>query len=349
MFCMDPKIESQPKLPGELGQISNFVKGAEMLREAHIRHNLRDSHFQVLALAGYLALVPDEIKASKFLESNDKLNLVDAIFEHQILMNDRIDMSGKPGLEKTVLEIVQHEKGWNEAFNYWSEAFPNNEETRYKQIFNSLIVETEFMEGWVRLNKSSLTFDDAEKYRNLVNAIANCAISGIFFSEAALDERLKPIEPVQLSFEAIYEKYRWVTSGEGAKNKAEKAIMIAHANIMIAQIEDDWFGREIDQSLGLPSFTTAAMTECGHDEMKARDFLTEVKKGYIEKAKNLGLGLVPVYGMEYLFRKGQEVNRLLTRSSRFREMITKIAGERRMEKFTYGREKLVIQGNLQPA
>lgn len=336
-------MDNKTEFPNGHEQVTNFVKGRELLHET--RKIYSPGRVQTLALAGYLTIAPNEIEKSEFLKSPGRMKLVDILLLHQMAMNDRIDMEGKPGLEKTIAKIKEGEVKAKGFVFEQVEKLPEDERQKTREILENLIKETEFIEGWVRLNKGRLTFDDVEKYRNVVNAIANCGISAIIFGESELGGRMGSIKE-DLSFESVYKKYDWVFLGRDYQNATERAVMISHANIMITQIDDDWLGREIDRSLNIPSFASAALEECSHDEVSAKDFLREVKNGYIAKARNLGLGTLPLYVVEYFSRKYQEFNRFLTRSEKFREAMAKIGKEDVITDRLHARERAFVEGKI---
>ena len=87
------------------------------------------------------------------------------------------------------------------------------------------------------------------------------------------------------------------------KDNVERAILIMFNLAMAGQIDDDWYGREVDARLGIPSFAMATIGESGKDIRGVRKKLKIMRDRYKQNAKELGMAPIGAW----LAIGGQEV------------------------------------------
>ncbi|MCB9790090.1 hypothetical protein H6762_03845 [Candidatus Nomurabacteria bacterium] len=282
----------------EIGQLGNFASGR---REIKSLDDYDPGVVQEAAITGMLTIIPDIVHQSEILSSPERMAMVDKFVAFQSRFNDRVDFegAGRDGVSSLVDESRELEK------KAWLEFEQSVEHLQDKEIILSLVKdyidETEAVERHIRLNRHRLSYDDVEKYRSYVNAIATVVLSSVILGDSFLDQSRTGHIDGQLSYEAVKSKYGWVVNGSPSKDsKQEKAVVIIYNMAMASQVDDDWWGRSIDQLLNIPSFASGALQEFGNDEERARQFLRGVKDSYVKQAQKHGLGIIPSKGMAAL-------------------------------------------------
>jgi hypothetical protein len=84
----------------------------------------------------------------------------------------------------------------------------------------------------------------------------------------------------------------------------------------VGQIDDDWFGRHIDETLNIPSIALAAIKQANGDEYAARAAIYKYRSEYVLGAHKLGLGIIPIVGVTTGFKEIQKANQAFTRNAR---------------------------------
>jgi hypothetical protein len=172
-------------------------------------------------------------------------------------------------------------------------------EPELRDIIHTYIQETETVETYVRMHRDTLSFDESERYRNIVNAVSSCAVSAVIFGAERFRDRLVPIQG-EVSWNSIYEKYKWMM-GDSPRNSLERALMIMQNLGMAVQVDDDRTGMDIDKLLNIPSLGLVALREHHNDMDSTVEFLDEVKDAYVDKSIDLGMGILPAKGFSGMF------------------------------------------------
>jgi len=302
-----------PEFPGEVQQVSNFFKGRQEIRKARVEYKPRA--IQAGILYGLETLVPSEVKASAILHNPDRMRVVDSLLAYQVRMNDRIDFAnaGRSDIADLRSESVRLEA---EAKSKLDSDLTKLNSPETKILIESAIKEVEVVESYIASRRMQLSFDDVEKYRNVVNAVSNCVVTAAVLGPQFLPGRLETLPQERLNWQGIYDKYKWAFGSEPANN-VERTIMIMHNLGMAGQIDDDWFGRHIDEALGIYSYADAALDEKHHNEVEAHEFLDGIRKAYLDQAKRLGLSPMGIKMIDGVQRRLQKTMNWFTRKARF--------------------------------
>ncbi len=306
--------------PGNIGQIKNFLRVLPEIHDANEISKAQDevSRFQSVILSSILyglgTLIPNEIRASGILTDPNRRKMVRDLLALQVRLNDRVDFSNAHRLEidelteNAITKEVDAKATLNSSLKKLN--IPQLEMT-----INNSLKEVETVEAFIALRKGG-SFHDIEMYRNIVNAISNCAVTQAILGPSFLSDRLQPLAPDKMDWQAICEKYMWVLSAE-PQNHVERAVQIMHNLGMAAQIDDDWMGRKIDRALGIESFASAAMEEKDQNPEQAKEFLDEIKSAYLTRATKLGLNPTGKWIIDGTQHKMQKFIRWATRNARF--------------------------------
>lgn len=302
------------EFPGRLRQIKNFLKGRSEIKHSQTEYKPRA--IQSGILYGLETLIPQEIKSSGILQNQDRLRMVDDLLAYQVRMNDRIDFtySGRNDIADIKAECVNQE---TQAKINLDLSLGTINSPEIKTIILNSFKEVEVIEQYIHFKRGRLSFDEVEKYRNLVNAISNCAVTAsILGPQSKLLERLKPLSSEDLTWQGIYKKYAWVFD-DNSSNNVEKTIMIMHNLGMAGQIDDDWYGKHIDRTLGIDSLANAAMEEKQQNQSQAKEFLDGIKKAYLDKTESLGLSSLGIKIIDTFQKRLQKTMSWCTRKARF--------------------------------
>ncbi len=303
------------ELPGHTTQVRNFLHARPELKEAKTHYET--GKIQSCILYGLATLVPNEVETSGILTDPDIRRMVDDLLAYQVRLNDRIDFTNahrKETIEFTQDAIAKENEAKTQLVS--SLAIINSPE--FEVVVRDATAEVEIVEAYIASQKGSTSFDDIEKYRNIVNAISNCTVTRAIMGSAYLTNRLQTLPPEKMNWQGIYEKYRWVLSSE-PQNNLERAVQIMHNLAMAAQVDDDWYGRHIDRVLGIKSFASAALDEKNQDPKQAKEFLDGIKSAYLVQAKSLGLNPVGVAVVDGIQNRIQVFLSWATRKARYSE------------------------------
>lgn len=295
----------------ELAQVSNF---AETFREENIK-NVKG--LCGLVVKGLYTIVPEEVKSSGFTESKEKVSVANALLNYQVWLNDRIDFtqSGRKDIGDIIGYLKTEEEESRSRLRKTLEQLGSDETNA---LISTTIKEIELAESHFHLFNREPSFDDTERYRNLVNAISNYALSALILGEDKFaDKRVGSEEPK--TWDELHQKYSWIMNSEYS-NDSQRAVIIMHKLAMAAQIYDDWKGQHIDRQLGIESFATAALREKGGNKKEAEQFLLSVKDAYEREARELGIGLVPQKGFDFMQKVLQDGMAWATKTARFSQV-----------------------------
>lgn len=301
------------ELPGEIKQFRNYQIGQAEIRKAEIQSPMVRS-----ILGGLLTIIPQEVHQSRILERPELLSVAGDLISFQIALNDRLDfaLSGRQDISNLIEESVDKEKRTRERLNSSTRILDDPAKAHWiRSTVDNLITETEVIEKYVRENSSTLSFADAIKYRRLVNAIASCTVTSVLLGREHLAERMQAISEDKLSWDTISRKYDWVF-GDSARNPVEKAVIVMDRIATSGQIDDDWFGRHIDELLTIPSPALIAIRNNAGNEEATKQKLYQERKIFIDDARKQGLGMLPVKAVTMGFKEMQKANRVVTRNAR---------------------------------
>jgi len=301
------------ELPGEIKQFNNYRIGREEIKKAGIQSPMIRS-----ILGGLITIIPDEVHQSRILERPELSSVAGDLISFQIALNDRLDfaLSSRKDINSIIEVSREKEDRARERLNLSTRILDDPAKAHWiRSAVDNLVTETEVIEKYVRENSSNLSFADAIKYRRLVNAIASCTVTGVLLGREHLAERLQTINKDNLNWDTIYRKYEWVF-GNTAKNSVEKAVIVMDRVATAGQIDDDWFGRHIDDLLAIPTPALIAIREANGNEEEAKQKLYQQRKIFIDDARTQGLGMLPVKAVTVGFKEMQKANRVVTRSAR---------------------------------
>lgn len=303
------------EFPGNITQVQNFLKATGEVKIANLEY--KAGGIQSGILYGLETLIPNEVKASGILTNPDRRRMVDDLLAFQVRLNDRIDFANAHRQETA--EFTK------DAINKEAEAkikldgsLSKVQSPELETTIGNAAAEVEVVETYIASRKGNLSFDDIEKYRNIVNAISNCAVTRAILGPNYLTDRLQTLPSDKMNWQGIYEKYRWVLSSD-PQNNVERTVQIMHNLGMAGQIDDDWYGRHIDQAMGIESFASAALVEKAHDPKQAKEFLNDIKSAYLAQAKRLGLNPAGAILIDEVQKRMQKVMNWVTRKARYSE------------------------------
>ena len=303
------------EFPGKITQIQKFFKAGSEVKTASLEY--KASGIQSGILYGLETLIPNEVKASGILTNPERRRMVDDLLAFQIRLNDRIDFANAHK-EKTsgfTQDAILKEA---KAKIKLDGSLGKVQSPELETTIENAAAEVEVVEAYIASKKGNLAFDDIEKYRHIVNAISNCAVTRAILGPNYLADRLQTLPADKMSWQGIYEKYRWVLSSD-PQNNVERTVQIMHNLGMAGQIDDDWYGRHIDQAMGIESFASAALDEKAHDPEQAKEFLDDIKRAYLAQAKRLGLNPAGAALIDALQKRMQKVMNWVTRRARYSE------------------------------
>lgn len=309
-------MSTPEEFPGGIDQTRNALKSYDKLKQVEQPVGVLTEGI----VAGYLTLTPASVESSGFLKDPQRIVTLDRLLAYQVFLNDRLDFThaGKPELSDLIDEARQNE---SRAKIRLDESLCKLNSPEITARVENALAEVEYVEHYFNLHKVDPSFDDIEKYRNIVNAINNVVASSIIYGGNSFPQRhlSEPLET--LSWETVYDKYRWVLDEREANmdDVQERAVVISHNMAMAAQVDDDWKGQYIDRPLHVESFATGAMREAKNDTEEAEQFLNGVKQDYISKARKLGLGIVPAVGFNAMQSVLQSGMSKVTKGARYSE------------------------------
>lgn len=260
----------------------------------------RPDPIQRQILYGLATLIPEDIKHSGILSNPDRRKMVDHLLSFQVRLNDKMDFENAHRQE-TVTMAADALQEMNRVKTNLDASLHRLQAHELTETIRSTSEEVQIVEAYIASRKGTLSFDDIEKYRSIVNAINNCAVTQAILGPEYLADRLQSLPEDQMSWQAISEKYRWVLSLD-PQNNVERAVIIMHNLAMAAQVDDDWYGRGIDRALGIESFATAALKENGNNHHKSKELLDGIRDSYKSGAKKLGFNAVGVEAIASLFK-----------------------------------------------
>lgn len=327
----------------EVQQVKNFVSaGKEINRADHQPGSLQRN-----ILRGLLTIMPGEVKAAQILESPQYMAVIDAIGGYEIGLNDRIDFEGsrRADISDITGQARKREEGAKVKLMQALQRLPESERTHIQRSIEISTQEVEVVERWIREKRdnNSITFEDVDVYRNLVNAVSNVTITSLLLGPEQIRNRyMRPIEGQQINLQVIKDRYGWVF-GESPRNDAERAVMIMHNMGMAAQIIDDWHGVHIDELLNIPSYATEALRASKGDRNQVKVFLAKIQEGYESRARKLGIGIVAAKGAQAAFVLMQKANEYFTKKAHgyngvFRDKV--LEKHPQLREFSYVRGKL---------
>lgn len=341
---MDVKVER----PNEVRQWVDAKKAIDTVKridEEKPKWLLRGS------IIGLSTIVPNEVERSGILESPERRRVINVLANYQVRLNDLLDFrgAGRAGLGEIISEAATKEQEQkielDRAINNISDG-KLREKTR--QLVSNSIEELVTVEEYARLNRHRMTFEQAEDYRNLVNAINETIDTALILGTEHFEGRLHTISKEHLSYKSIYEKYKWIFNGE-YRNNAERALMIMHNVAMVAQIDDDWYDVNIDKLLNIPSMGIMAIEEKKEDVNKAKKFLKGIRLTYRDKAHEFGIGLVAERTFTEYIRRGKQISKFLLTNARYDSgSPRKALWSKLVNKYLGKREQLYITGDLDP-
>lgn len=303
------------EFPGNITQIQNFLKATGEIKAANLEY--KTGGIQSGILYGLKTLIPHEVNISGILINPDRRRMVDDLLAFQVRLNDRIDFANvhRQEIAKFTQEAILKETD-AKAKLYTSISKIRSPELEV--TIGNAIAEVEVVEAYIASRRGNLSFDVIEKYRNIVNAISNCVVTRSILGPRYLADRLQTLSSDQMNWEGINEKYRWVLTSD-PQNNVERTIQIMHNLGMAGQIDDDWYGRHIDQAMGIESFASAALDEKAHNPVQAKEFLDDIKNSYLVQAKRLGLNPAGEALIDKVQRRMQKVMNWVTRKARYSE------------------------------
>ncbi len=303
-----PVIESaQPEqqenipilLPKSSRQIYNFFRIKQRLGNNNEETNsqkeesVRLQGMAKITVRAIYVLLADEVDASNFLDSLPHIKLLNKVMVYLMALNDQCDLEHLQSKKvenkfkkarKELMDSIQ------ELPNETDQPLLNRAEVF--QLIDQAEKEIETTEKWLKqkTRNQTLNLSDIEMYRNLINAINT--VLGVSLVIGTSDLPQTQQVPTR-DIDGVIEKYKWILNSHFS-NKVQKAIIIMHLMSMAAQIDDDWYGWQVDKALHLDSFTRVALEETQQDRRQAKQLLDNIKTDYIKKAKKLGLGKVPI-------------------------------------------------------
>ena len=286
-------MDVDTSFPGEKQQIENFGKNARDIFNIDT-----DNKFLKLALSGLSTIVPKEVNNSKILENEKLLNVGENLLSFQITLNDRIDFeySNREDLVEFNEYFWEKEEKAIKRLDSSLQLLDDKAEAFIiRDRINTLVKETEFVEKYIREKGDNITLDDAIEYRRLVNAIAISTLTGILLGQKHLSDMYKTEYQGELSWDKIKEKYQWIFDGN-AKNKVQRAVVIMDRIVTVTQIDDDWYGKDIDRLLSIPTIALAAIRQNNGNEAKAKKELNSLRSDYMTEARKQGLAVIPTFG-----------------------------------------------------
>ncbi|MDO8488426.1 MAG: hypothetical protein Q7S31_03905 [bacterium] len=303
------------EFPGNITQVQNFLKATGEVKIANVEY--KAGGIQSGILYGLETLIPNEVKASGILTDPDRRKTVDDLLAFQVRLNDRIDFANahrQETIEFTQDAILKEA----DAKTKLDASLRKVQSPELEVTIRDATAEVEAVEAYIASRKGNLSFDDIEKYRNIVNAISNCAVTRAILGPNYLADRLQTLPADKMNWQGIYDKYRWVLSSE-PQNNVERTVQIMHNLGMAGQIDDDWYGRHIDQVMGIESFATASLDEKAHNPEQAKEFLDDIKSSYLTQAKRLGLNPAGAALIDGVQKRMQKVMNWVTRKARYSE------------------------------
>jgi hypothetical protein len=236
--------------------------------------------------------------------------MVNATIKYLIGLNDEIDFqgAGRPEFRDEVEKATVHAKEKKRVLDDALARLPESERERGGRIVSDALAEIYYVENDIREIRDTrqVRFDEADRYRGLVNSICLSSIFGLTFGPNMLENRLLSIPSQKMSMEAIEDKYRFIREPEvDAMSGAERAIAAVYNMVQVTQINDDWLGREIDDLLRVPGYAAPALNMFEGDEKAAHRFLVTKREAYQNRANQLGLTRFAARGTE-LFLKSLE-------------------------------------------
>lgn len=303
------------EFPGNITQVQNFLKATGEIKTANLEY--KAGGFQSGILYGLETLIPNEVKTSGILTNPDRRKMVDDLLAFQIRLNDRIDFANAHR-QKTAGFTQDAILKEAEAKTKLDASLNKIQSSELVVTIRDATAEVEAVEAYIASRKGNLSFDDIEKYRNIVNAISNCAVTKAILGSNYLADRLQTLPADKMNWKGIYEKYRWVLSSD-PQNNVERTVQIMHNLGMAGQIDDDWYGRHIDQAMGIEAFASAALDEKAHNPEQAKEFLDDIKSAYLAQAKRLGLNPAGAALIDEVQKRMQKIMNWITRKARYSE------------------------------
>ena len=303
------------EFPGNITQVKNFLKATGKVKTANFEY--KTSGIQLVILYGLETLIPNEVEASGILTNPHRRRMIKNLLEFQVRLNDRIDFANAHR-QKTAEFTQDAIKKEAEAKTKLDASLSKVQSPELEVTIKNATAEVEAVEAYIGLRKGNLSFDDIEKYRNIVNAISNCAVTRAILGPNYIADRTTTLPTNKMNWQGIYEKYRWVLSSD-PQNNVERTVQIMHNLGMAGQIDDDWYGRHIDRALGIESFASAALNEKAHNLEQAKEFLDDIKSAYLAQAKKLGLNPAGVVLIDGVQKRMQKVMNWVTRKARYSE------------------------------
>lgn len=297
--------------PGRLEQYRNFVHGHREIKKAKEKYKF--SGILSGIIYGLDTLVPEIVERSGFLADPDRQKLADGLLFYQITINDRLDFEHSQ--RSNLNDLIKYCRTRESETRAKLDRRLATAKPEFRQIIDQSVLEVEIVEKYIANKRSNLSFADIEKYRNLVNAISICAVTGTILGPDLFALRLSSLPEDKLNWPGIYEKYSWMFSSD-YNNDFERVILIMHNLAMAGQIDDDWYGRHIDRQLGIPSFASAAMIEVEHDPAQAKAFLDGIHGVYLQNVLDLGLDKFGLATIDKIQRQFQKFASHLTTSAR---------------------------------
>jgi len=289
---------------------------------------LKPRNGQRAALAVVEVFVPGAVRESGIIKNPERIAAVNATLGYLICLNDAIDFAGanRPELHEDVEIASAREKERRQELDDALSKLPDGERERAVTIVSSALKEVALVERDIReiRDTRAVRFDEADRYRGLVNAINVASVVGLTFGPGDLDNRLQVIPDQKLSIEAIEDKYHWIIDSVSEPLTGVERPTAAMYNLCQAiQIDDDWHGQHIDALLRIPGYASAAIDRYGGDRKQAHGFLNEKRGNYKKRAYELGLNRVSIEGvmgtfagLERVVRGGAKIGHSLNESLR---------------------------------
>lgn len=332
------------KLPGNIRQFVNFQRS-----RGEITNTQAESTFIRLALQGYLTLIPEEVHQSRILEKPDLLQAAGDMIQFQLAFNDRIDYqySGRTDIDDLIYDSAKKEQAARNQLDLSLHALENPAEAfRLQGVVNNLARETEFVEQFIR-TKPQIKYEDALQYRRLVNAIAMCSVTRMLMREKYQGSKLSETDKTELTWEGVNNKYAWLfNSDNNGLNRLEIAMKIMERLTTVAQLDDDLFGRHIDEKLNVPSTALTAIHDQNGNVEKAEDVLNNYRRNFLSEARTLGVGVLPSKAFSTTFKEMQRATRIFTRNARKYHNLLQHTHLHAPKMFARHREMAYIRGQI---
>lgn len=291
-----------------------------------------------------------QLEASNFMTSAEDKNVVNTLGKYQVTLNDLLDFEGanRPELQDILTharsDSVKAKSNLDAAIDKITDP---NKQTEIRRLIENSVTELSFAERYVRSGAFPITLDSVDQYRNVVNAINEVVDLALVLGTSDFQARLGTIPDNQLSWDALYEKYRWVFEGQ-FQNDSQKYTIMLHNLAMAAQLVDDWHDTDIDGLLNIPSFGAVAMKTYEGDKVMARQEVARRIRTYKNKAHSVtGLG----YFSQQLFISGlnwfKSASNFAMRQAKYGENSRIKAGFAKFVRSTLGqREQQYVTGKL---